>query len=189
MWLGMVMVAAWAGSPGVAPSAVQVTADEATRLAAREVVVRPASANAGQTIAIADCQATPSALIAAVLDVEARKREVSAITDVAVYERQPDAVGARFTITVLGSDTVFHVLYDVDAPGGYTTYHLDPSKPNELERSEGSYHAYALTGATTRLVFRTTVDNGGWVPGWVKERLTSGPLVDQVNGIRARAEK
>lgn len=188
MWLALAF-AAVAGSPGSAPAPVSVTAEEAARLAAREVVVRPAGGNAGQTLAIADCRATPAEIIDAVLDVEPRQREVSALTGVDVYLRQPDAVGAKFTVTVLGSDTVFHVLYDVDRDGGYTRYHLDPTKPNDLAQSDGSYQAYGLGGDVTRLVFRTTVDNGGWVPGWVKEKLTAGPLVDQVNGIRARAEK
>jgi hypothetical protein len=188
MWLVGLVFAAWGGSPGSPPAAIQVSAEEASRLAAREVVVRPSSAGGGQTVAIADCRATPAEVIAAVVDVEARRGEVGAITDVQVYDRQPDTVGARFTITVVGSDTVFHVRYDVDAAGGYTKYHLDPTKPNDLTQSDGSYQAYVL-GDVTRLVFRTTVDNGGWVPGWVKEKLTAGPLVDQINGIRARAEK
>lgn len=187
MWALAWIAAAWAGSPGKPPPPLEVSAAEAARLSAGEVVVRPATD--GVTIAIADSKATPRRLIDAALDIEAREGEVSAISDVTVYLNQPDAVGARFTITVLGSDTVFHTLYDADRDGGYATYHLDKSRENDLARSDGSYQAYPLGDGRTRLVFRVVADNGGWVPVWVKEKLTAGPLVDQVNGIRRRAER
>jgi hypothetical protein len=176
-----------------APAPIAVTPDEAKALASREIVVRPAGSG-NTTVALMDVHTTPEKLMAAVLDIPPRAKEVGAITRAEGYGHLPDKVhpthlGGSFDLAILGTRTTFNIEYAVDWAAGYTTYHLDPSRKNDISSSNGSYQVYALDGQTTRLVYRSEVSTGGYVPGWVKEKLSTGPLKDLMTGFRGRAEK
>lgn len=176
-----------------APAPISVTPEEARQLAAREIVVRPAGGS-GSTVAIMDVRSTPEKALAAVLDIPPRAKEVGAITRAEAYGHSPDKarpthMGASFDLSVLGTKTTFNIEYSIDWSAGYTTYHLDPTRHNDISSSNGSYQVYALDAQTTRLVYRSEVATTGYVPGWVKEKLSSGPLKDLLTGFRGRAER
>jgi hypothetical protein len=166
-----------------------VSDEEAALLAAREIVVRSVASEGGTAIvAIVDVAAPPLDVLDAVLDVEARVDEVGPISKCEVYVREPERLGARFEVTVLGSVTAFHVLYTIDRDGLRTTYDLDRTRPNDLDQASGAYEVFAR-GSGSRLVYTSGVEAQGYVPQWLKSRVTSGPLVEQLGGIRARAER
>ncbi|TNE88378.1 MAG: hypothetical protein EP330_14950 [Deltaproteobacteria bacterium] len=174
-----------AASPGERPT---LSEDEARSLAAGEIVVRQETTDTGAiTVAIVDVAATPEHTLAAVLDVKARKDEVSNITDVAYYLEEPDRLGVTFDLSVVGVGVRFHTLYEVTRDEHLARYALDPSKEHDVVKAEGFYQCFT-EGEKTRLVYAGTSDSGRRVPAWIKRWMTNGALQDQLSGIRTRAE-
>lgn len=170
---------------GAAPP---LSAEEEAALARREIVYRSdPTPNGAEVIAVCDVAAAPEKVLDAVLDLPPRADEVGPLSEVEVYLTEPTRIAAKFVINVVGSTTTFHVLYAIDRPNLKTTYALDPSKENDLTSSAGSYEVVKV-GSTSRLVYRTDVVSEGWVPDWVKQKVTAGPLLEQIEGIRKRAE-
>jgi hypothetical protein len=170
---------------GAAPS---LSSEEQAALSRREVVIRSEeTAQGGEVVAVVAVNAPAEKVLDAVLDLPPRADEVGPLTEVSVYKNEGDEVAAKFVISVMGSATTFHVLYDVDRAGLKTTYSLDPSKTNDIASSDGSYEVVP-NGTGSHLVYRSAVTSDSWVPSWLKQKLTEGPLIEQLEGIRARAE-
>jgi hypothetical protein len=163
--------------------------EESDRLAAREVVVCADEVEgAPHTIAFVDVWAHPDAVLDAVLDLEPRAEEVGPIASVDVYLRTPERLGARISLSVLGVETIFHVLYSIDRPSHRTSFSLDTSQENDIASSAGTYAVETVSPGRSRLTFTTLVDGGSGVPEWLHTRVTRGPLLEQLEGIRSRAE-
>jgi hypothetical protein len=176
-----------------APQPIAVTEAESKVLAARDIVVR-AGGSGGTTVAFMDLKSTPEKALAAVMDLTPRAGEVSALTRAEPYDALPDKLrptqmGGAFELTILGSKTRFNINYAIDWDAGWVTYHLDPTKTNDITSSNGSYQVYGVDGGLTRLIYRSEVATSGYVPGWVKEKLTTGSLKDMMRGVRTRAER
>ena len=180
------LLASDVSTPQAAP---KLTPEESALLDAREVVVRSTTAEDGSEslLAVIDVDASPKATMAAVLDVVARKDEVSALTGVSLYIDTPTQLGAAYDYSLAGLTGTFHILYDIDAAHGFAHYTLDSSKENGIESAAGSYQVFPR-GQGTRLVYRVEIEGGGWTPTWVKKALMARNLPEQVKGMRARAE-
>ena len=172
------------------PAAPSLTENESSKLAKGQIVVRHAdSEQGGGVTAVALVNAPPRKVLDEVMRVEARPAESSALTSVEVYLKQatPDRTGATFTVTVMGSNTVFSILYDCHRAEGYCTYALDPTKKNDLVRADGHYLVVA-EGDRTRLVYSSRAETGRSMPGWIRRWIAGSSLSSQVEGIRKRAE-
>lgn len=168
---------------------IDLTEDEVATLAKREMVVRmDESDQGGTTTAVIDVNAPAAKVLAAVLDVEARKHEVGSIKEVEVYHRSDTGLGARFEMKVFGKTIVLHTTYVVAADGTYCTYALDETKENDIVATEGVY-AVKPQGEGSRLVYHGITDTGRSVPLWLRKWLATGQLEDQLEGIRDRAER
>jgi hypothetical protein len=179
--LALILAApAWAGVP-------VLTADEARQASAGEPVTRQEAG--GWVVGIIDAAATPDEVIDALLDLDARCAEQRAARSVQVYARSadPEEVRARWVISVLGWETAFHLIYRVDRPQGVVTFGLDETLPNDVLAAEGDYRVYAQ-GSTTRLVYRTHSVPSASTPEWIRKRIAASSLVEQLRGIRLRAE-
>lgn len=190
--LGWAMAAQAALPP--APAPIAVTADETATLATEPVVRLEATSAGSYTVGIVDVAAPPGRAFDAVMDLPPRVAESSNLKSVVVYRReppqngQPEIMGARFTLKVLTSTLVFHILYEIDRANGWCVYRLDPSQPNDLVLVDGSYHVYA-SGSGSRIVNRARSESGTAVPEWLKRSLANGPLKEQLRGIRDRAQR
>jgi len=173
-----------------APTPPQLDDKEEARLDKGKIVVRHEDTpTGGRVTAIATVQAPPRKVLDEVMNLEARVPESSVLTSVEVYERTaaPDVTAATFTITVLGSDTVFSIRYDCQRDQGFCTYALDPSKENDIVSSDG-YYLVVPEGTGTRLVYASRADTGRSMPGWMRRWIAGSSLEGQVDGIRKRAE-
>jgi hypothetical protein len=173
-----------AAPPNYAP-----TADEEARLAKGQIVVRHESADTGGgVVAFVDVAAPPRAVLDAVMDLRARVAENSAITGLDIYLDQPapERLGAKWTLTVLGTNVVFHLLYDCDRPKLQCSYALDPSKPNDIVASHGHYIVLPRAEGA-RLIYASTTDSGRSMPGFIRKWIAGSSLNTQVEGIRTRA--
>jgi hypothetical protein len=172
-----------------APPSYTVTPDEEAQLAKGQIVVRHLPADTGGgVVAFVDIAAPPARVLDAAMDLRARVDENSTITGLELYLEQPapERVGAKWTLTVFGSNVVFHLLYDCARDKGYCTFALDPSKPNDIVASTGHYVALPRDGGT-RLIYASNNDTGRSMPGFIRRWIAGSSLNGQVDGIRKRA--
>lgn len=184
--LAAVSLAPVAQALPAAPAPVTVTAQEQAELAEGEVVVRWAGAGK-QSVAIVDIDAPVPTVMKAVMDLPARKADIGGIKSVDVYLDEPGRSGASWVMGIASFTVSFSILYEFDLNAGYAVYSLDPAKTNDIERSDGSYQAYAVDGHT-RLVYRTLSETGGNTPEWIRKRLAFKSSREMLKGMEARAE-
>lgn len=173
-----------------APPSPTLTEDETARYAEGKVVIRHEDTpRGGRATAVLRVEAPPRAVIDAIMDLQKRPEESSVLTSVEVYRHDPapEVIGATFTVTVLGSSTVFSILYDCHRDEGYCTYKLDPSKPQDIVHADGYYLVLPERGGT-RMVFSTRADTGRSMPGWMRRWIAGSSLEGQVKGMKERAE-
>lgn len=184
-WFLAAALAAVPTAPGPAPT---LDAAELATLAAREVVVRTDLDGAGGgVVGIVDVAADRATTWKAVLDFEGRVGQVDGIVSVARYDETPTSVGATWNLKKFGFGASFSMKYQIDPDRWFVRYVVDPARPGDLASGAGSYELFALpTG--TRLVYRSEMDSGAPVPGFVKRWLAVDALQDQLDSIRGRAE-
>jgi hypothetical protein len=163
-----------------------VAADEAPLLAAGEVVVRFAG-NGKETVGFVDIAAPPERVMAAVMDLPARVREIGGLKSVHIYEEVPGRlVAARWEMGLAMFTATFHIRYELDVARGYCVYTLDPAKPNDVKNSRGSYQVYAQ-GSGSRLVYRSVSQLDG-APEWAARKVATGSAKEMLLGMKRRAE-
>ncbi|MED5370532.1 MAG: SRPBCC family protein [Myxococcota bacterium] len=166
------------------PTAPTLTESEEATLAARKPVVRTTQ---DSVLAVIDVAAPPSEVIAAVLDVEARKDEVGSIEKVTLYQDTAEKKAVRYDLSLMGFDAAMNLIYEIDSANHYVRYYTDDTQDNDISGSAGSYHAVPLKMGASRLYYRVDVPDSG--PAFIKKALLENNLPEQIQGIRARAEQ
>lgn len=169
-----------------APAPITLHGDEGATLARGEVVVRYGGTS-GETVAVADVKASPAAVMTAVLDLPARKKDIGGLKSLDIYRKEPTILGARWEAGIGPYVLSFHILYEFDLAKGWCVYALDGSRPNDLQSTSGSYQAYPIDGGT-RLVYRAKADPSSPLPDWAKKRVAYSSAVEMVSGMKRRAE-
>lgn len=168
--------------------APKLTVEEKSALEAREVVVRTTEDDGSHfLVAVIDVDAPPDVTLNAVLDVEARAKEVSVLESVSLYRDTPRQIGADYAFDLPGYDGHFFILYDIDRSKGFAHYYTDTSQDNDVESASGSYQVFPR-GQGSRLVYRVHIEEDGVTPMWVQKALVTRTLPEQIKGIRERAE-
>jgi hypothetical protein len=166
------------------PAAIPLSAEEEAALLAGEVITRDDAT--WPTLGFAYVKAPPEVVIDQVVNLQARVEEVGPIESLELYIDEPGRKGARWNLGMLGLTTSFHVIYEFDRELGWCTFNLDVTKENGLTATAGSYQAYAWQDGSL-MVYRTAA-TGPDAPGWLRKTLEERSLVEQMGGIRARAE-
>jgi len=168
------------------PGPIVLSTEEAAVVTMGNVMVRYGG-DARQTVAVVDIAATPDTVMAAVMDLPARVRDIDALTAVDIYSTSGAQVKAKWTMSFAMIDVNFHIAYDCAMSAGWCVYTLDDSRENDPESSNGSYQAY-VHGEGTRLVYRTDSLAAG-APEWVRKKLAGSAAKEMLGGMKARAEK
>lgn len=162
-----------------------MTAEEEATLAAGGIVTH--SANPDDIVAYIDVAASTDDTLDAILDLPARAGDIDGLESVTLYLDEPTRKGAHYEMSILGMSAELYVIYTIQRSEGFTAYDLDPTKESSLSSSKGSYQVYEV-GDKTRI--RYVVDTtGGNAPTWIKKALLGGSMPEQLEGMRARAEK
>lgn len=170
------------------PVAPALSAEEEALLARGEVLVR-AGGQGQATLVAVDVAADPDRTFAAVMDLEARVGEVSALREATVYRDEPGVKAARFVMGIAGLTVTFHTLYQVDMAGRWCSYALDPSKDNGLKDASGSYLVVPTpTGSRILYVASGSTGGGEGEPGWLRKHLQEKGSRALLGGMKARAE-
>lgn len=141
----------------------------------------------GTVVVAAEIAAPRSVVLAVLIDVEARVADVRDLRRVELYVDGADAFAAEFDLAILGMDHQFHILYDVDRSTGVLRFTLDPTLRNDIDVMNGSY-VLQETSDGTRLTYTCTIDAGYPVPKFLRRRLVTDRAVQEIEGIRDRAE-
>ena len=174
---------AWAATP----LEVTFTDAEKASLDAGEAVVRTPTAD-GLVVGAVDIPATRQQVMAAVMDFDARVESVGAISAIDVYApaTDPKGLGTKFTLSVLGTEIVYYIRYDIDDEG--CNFKLDKDKENGIVDTNGGYWTYPA-GDKIRLVYWSTTDTGRSVPGFIRNGLTVRSFRNQLTAMRELAPK
>jgi hypothetical protein len=171
---------------GATPLDVKLTAAEQAQLEAGQIVVR-APTDTGLIVGAVDIPATRKQILSAVMDFDARVQSVGAITAIDTYApaTDPAGLGARFTLSVLGVEVVYHIRYDVTDEG--CTFALDEARENGIVATEGGYWTYPTSDDDIRLVYWSTTDTGRSVPGFIRNSLSVRSFRNQLQAMREQA--
>ncbi|MBN2798223.1 MAG: SRPBCC family protein [Deltaproteobacteria bacterium] len=168
------------------PVQLPMGAEQVEALARRELVTGFDKV-AGVAWGAVDVAAPPSAVLAAIMDLEARVAEQGSLTGMSRYLDEPSRVGARWVASIMGSEWVFYVVYELDAVAATVSYRLDPTQQSDLSFNQGIYQVLPQ-GEGSRLLFRGRMESGTKLPGWVKSWLAQDSTESQLGGLRTRAE-
>ncbi len=170
------------------PAPPEPTAEEAAKLAAREIVVRTdLGESGGGVVGLVDVAADRTATWNALMDFDARVDAIGALKSVTSYDVTETGRGATWTLKVFGVSVEFSNRYELDRAAWTCVYALDPSKENDLQSVSGSYQLVEIPSGT-RLVYRSQMESGAPVPSFVKKWLAVDSLNEQLEDIRKRAE-
>lgn len=171
----------WAG-----PATFTPTAEESTLLTRREVVSRWEGDRVTSAI---ESTASPAAIFAATLDLEARVGEVSGIDRIVVYDRQATSFAAEWALSTVGLRTEFHVRYRVDPAAMVCSFTLDPTRPSDLRSTEGRFWVEPLASGGARRLLTSRTDSGSFAPAWLVRQMSERNAEQTLAGVRARAER
>jgi hypothetical protein len=172
---------------GASPLDVTLTDGEKAELAAGDVVVRYPT-DSGLIVGAVDIAATREQIMKTVLDFDARVESVGAIEAIETYApaTDPKGLGAKFTLSILGSEIVYYIRYDIDDEG--CNFKLDKEKENGIVDTNGGYWTYPA-GDKIRLVYWSTTDTGRSVPGFIKNGLSVRSFRNQLSSMKEMAPK
>ena len=170
------------------PTPLTLTAEESAQLAQGEVVTRYVEANGKSwNVLVVDVNATSDEILAAVLDLPGKARDLSGFEGVELYDKSPSQIAARWQVESVGFEMTFHTIYKLDAASGWVEYELDRTRDNDLSEATGSYRVYTDHGQT-RLEYRDRSVPLMRAPDWLRKRMQMGFLKSELEWIRAAAE-
>jgi hypothetical protein len=192
--------AGWKGNrTGPVDASVDTSVDgaEALPVASRDIDVDPTLTpevdGCVRAKSVVDVAASHKTVRDAILDLEARVEESWIVDSVDVYL---DEVGeehihrrAKWTLSVLGVEVVYHTVYHWDKAKSEITWDLDPDRENDLQRAVGRYHLGAGTTADqTRVTYVFEIGTRHRITQGLKRRLTVRSVRELLDSIRTRSE-
>lgn len=167
------------------PLDVHLTEAEQAQLAAGEVVVRSPT-DSGLIVGAVDIPATREQIMKSVMDFDARVESVGAISAIDEYapRTDPKGLGARFTLSVLGTEVVYHIRYDLADEG--VNFVLDKERENDIVDTHGGYWTYPA-GDRVRLVYWSATDTGRSIPGFIRNSLSVRSFRNQLEAMKQQA--
>jgi hypothetical protein len=141
----------------------------------------------GTVVIVADIAAPLPAVLDVIFDVEGRVADVRDLKRGELYLTGSDVFAAEYDLAILGMEHQFHIRYEADRGAGVVTFALDPALRNDIDTMNGSYVLQA-TPMGTRLTYTCQIEAGYFVPRFLRRRLVTDRAVQEIEGIRTRAE-
>lgn len=156
-----------------------------------ETDLKPEHTGAIRARASVFVHATPEQVRDAVLDLQARADEGWMVDAVSVYRDKSSADHihrrARWELSILGIEIVYHCRYDWDRERSEIRWSLDDSRENDLELAEGIYELDARSGGT-RLTYTVEVGSEHRAAKPLKRSITARNVRKLLESVRERAE-
>lgn len=162
---------------------------ELAALAKGEVVIRPPASPTSEVVGVVDIQATPEQVWSVILDFPGRVESVKVLKSIDIYapESDPKGLGASFRMVILGTTVDYHLRYVIDREAGYCSFRLDPEREHSIRATTGSYRMVSLPDGGQRVYYRSAIDTGRYVPGFIQKMLAQDSLRGQLEDMKRRA--
>ena len=170
---------------GASPLDVNLTDAEKGQLSSGEIVVRSPTSE-GLIVGAVDIAASREQIMETVMDFDARVESVGAISAIETYApaTDPKGLGAKFTLSILGSEVVYYIRYDIEDEG--VNFVLDQERENGIVDTNGGYWTFPA-GDKIRLIYWSRTDTGRPVPGFIKNGLSMRSFRGQLAAMRTLA--
>jgi len=172
------------------PAIPPVTDEEKVRLEAREVVVHAdITGDVITSVGYVHVALPARAVWPAVIDLKARVAENNQLDIMDEYRRDgPYDWYVKVHMTIFGFPIGFHNRYLFHPEAEYLSYTLDSLQPNDLVICDGWWRT-ETRGAGTLLVYSSTTEAKGYVPGWIRKWMTVNSMENLLEKMRERAER
>ena len=157
----------------------------ASAVPVRSEVTSQIGKRGGTVVIAAEIEAPPETVMPVILEIEERMRDVKEVRSAETYGTNEHGFSGRYALRLFGMNHTFHVSYARESD--VVEFHLDPTLRNDVVAYDGAYRLEA-TPTGTRLHYTCTTVAETWIPPFMRERLVVGMAVDEVEGIRRRAE-
>ncbi len=158
-----------------------------------DTTLQPRVADSLRARATVDIDASARVVRDAILDLDARVADGWMVDAVAVYRDETSSTHihrrARWELSILGFEIVYHCTYDWNAQSQRIEWGLDPAKPNDLDHARGVYElAPGPQPDTTRLTYTVEVGSKHRAAQPIKRRVTKRNVSKLLASVRERAE-
>jgi ribosome-associated toxin RatA of RatAB toxin-antitoxin module len=184
------VVAAYKG----APPAVPLAADDATRLAAGELVLKQVrTGNGGHGVAFMDIKAAPPTIWSRIVNYAKYPEWVDNVKACEVYRRDGANIYTRFVLDPLGMNVEYFVKHTYNPTAGWLTWTLDYDRLSDLDDSVGYWRVTPLPAAAdgavkSRLEYSVDIRFTGWIPGFAQDMISKHGLTNAVTWVKQRSE-
>lgn len=132
----------------------------------------------------------PEPVWSVVVDFESRPRFVPGNKAARILRRDGNRVWVAQHLRVMLVNVRFVVISTLDPEAGAVTWMLDRSAPHDIADTTGSWTIVPLAGRRQTLVrYRTTIDSGRAVPGFIEDYLVKRSLPRIVDGLRDEVQR
>jgi hypothetical protein len=143
---------------------------------------------------VVEIDAPPDVVKDAIFDFQARTRESWLVDSVEVYRIETnDEVThrrAKWTLSVLGVDIVYHTAYTWDPSRSEIVWDLDEDRHNDLNRALGCYQlAPGPQPDTTTVTYIFEIGTRHRISQGIRRRLTVRSVRELLDSIRTRSER
>jgi uncharacterized protein YndB with AHSA1/START domain len=128
----------------------------------------------------------PPALVWSVItDFDGRPKFMGNVKAAHVVRTEGNRVWVSEKLKVWGVNIDYNIIGTLDTPHGVFNWVLDKSKDNDVAESVGSWQLYPLDdGQRTLLQYRSHLDTGRAIPGFIESFLTRRSLPEIVENVR-----
>jgi ribosome-associated toxin RatA of RatAB toxin-antitoxin module len=132
----------------------------------------------------------PKEVWSVVTDFESRPRFVPGNKEARIIRREGNRVWIAEHLRIFLMNVRFVVISTLEPEQGSVTWVLDRDAPHDIADTTGSWTVVPLEdGQATLVCYRTWVDSGRAVPGFIEDFLTKRSLPKIVEGIRTEVHR
>jgi len=142
--------------------------------------------SAGSTHATAFAACEPARVWAVITDHRHFPQFVPHLKDLQVLQVSPDFERALQTVDAVVSTVRYALDYHFDRARWHIEYALAKDLPHDIASAHGAWQLAAAEGGTL-IDYRTAVDVGKPVPGFIKRYLARNAATDLLEAVRLRA--
>lgn len=111
------------------------------------------------------------------------------LNSVQVIEKSATAARVKMEVNATVATVRYTMRYAFDEAAGIIRWKLDDTaKDNGIADAEGEYRLFVIAPARTLVVYRTSVDSGRSVPGFVQKYMTKRSLPELLHAVKNRIE-
>jgi hypothetical protein len=169
------------------PARVEFSTEESAQARAGEVVVKQDRVTGNHLTASVFVQASPEAVLRAVMDLPPRLEEIDNLEGLEAYEVAGHPA-ARWKLDARLKIVYFSVIYECDWEQGFCSFSLDPAHESDIVQADGAYYAIAHEQGSW-LEYHSITQPHVLVPSAIRRSRREHSTRQMLMGMKLRAEK